>query len=296
MPDEPVVVAPVTPPATPPATEPVVAPTTPPPTYFGSDGALSEGWQGTLDESLREDSTLKRFNNVNDLAKSYVSVRGMVGKDTIAVPTDTSPKDEWDSYHLAGGRPSTVADYNLKTPDGFPEELATQAFPEGRIAKWQERFFEGGVSQKAADSFIAEFAQDILADYQTVLNDEKTARDALVAGLAKDWGGAYDQNKHLSDMALTEMAAGDMELQKRLSDKFGSDPDFIRGMGTLGGKFAEGKPPGYAAVPTPNDLQAQIDELMASPILVDLKSTPLQRKQVTDKIMILREKMTPATV
>ena len=271
-----------------PAPAPAPAPA---PVYFGNDGVLAEGWQSTMPEGYRDEPSLKTVNDTKVLAKMFVDTKRMVGKDTVVVPNDMSPKDEWDSYHIGGGRPETIADYNLKVPDGFPEDITNQAFPEGRIAKWQERFFAGGVSKKAADKFVQEFSQDILADYQSVIAAQESAMEELKKGLAADWGAAYEQKKHLGDVALTEAANGDMELQQRISAKFGNDPDFIRAMGNLGGKFAEGKAPGYAAIPTPNDLQDQINELMKSPVLVNPLSTPLQRKEITDKIMVLREKM-----
>ena len=273
-----------------PVVDPVVA-SVADPIYFGTDGVLNEGWQGTLSEELREDKTLQVFKNVGDLAKSYVSARGMIGKDTMAVPSDTSTEGEWQEYHKAGGRPETVEDYDLKAPEGFPEELATKIFPADRITKWKERFFKGGVSQKAARDFINEFAQDMLIDYKAVEQAKVTQKEELASGLATDWGAAFEQNKHLGNMVIVEGTAGDDEFKARLTEKFGNDPDFVRFSANLGKKFAEGKPPGFATIPTPNDYQDQIDALMADPLYT--KGTQVQRLRIADKLVALRKLQKP---
>ena len=259
--------------------------------YFGTDGTLVEGWQGTLDESLREEKSLSTFKTVGDLAKSFVSTKSMVGKNTMEVPTDASNEVVWDMYYKAGGKPETVADYNLKAPDGFPEEVMKQVFPKARLEAWQERFFKAGISKKAADQFIADFAQDTLADLQSVKQVEEQQMSELKTGLSLEYGAAYDQKKHIGNMAIEEGTKGDLEFKTRLTDKFGNDPDFIRYSINLGEKFAEGKPPNFANIPTPADYQTQIDEIMANPLYMN--GTTKERMKLAEQVMALRTKMKP---
>lgn len=290
-----------------PVVTPVVEPATPatpvtPTAFFGADGVLNKGWQGTLEEDLREDKSLLSFKSVGDLAKSFVNTKKMVGANVVAIPTDASTEGEWQEFHKAGGRPDTVADYNLGVPEGFPEEIKAQAFPDGRLDKWQERFFKGGVSKKAADAFIAEFAQDILADYKSMQQVEELAATELASGLATDWGAAYEQKKHLGNIAMNEAATSivggkpviNEEFKARLVQKAGNDPDIIRAFANLGEKFAEGKPPSFAAIPTPGDLQDQIDELRANPLLT--KGTQPERMKLANKLKVLYELKNPEPV
>lgn len=276
------------------ATEPA---TTEAPVYFNSDGTLKEGWQGTLPEGYREEKSLSTVNDTKILAKMFVDTKRMVGKDKIAIPTETSTEGEWAEYHKAGGRPDTKEDYNLKLPEGMAEEVSTLIFPEGRLAKWQERFFKGGTSKKAAEQYIADFTQDILADLQAKQQLEKQEMDELVRGLSTDWGAAYEQKKHLGNMAVNEgcsvMENGvnvvNQDFKARLVNKFGNDPDFIRYSSNLGAKFAEHKSPNFANVPTPSDLQTQIDKLEADPLY--LNGTREQRMKLAEQILALRTKI-----
>ena len=286
----PVVTAPV---VEPPATVPVIAPET---NYFGKDGVLSEGWQSTLPEGYRDEPSLKTVKDAKVLAKMFVDTKRMVGKDTIAIPTDTSPKDEWSEYYRHGGRPDTVEDYGLAVPEGFPPEFAEKVFPADRIAQWQQRFFDGGVSKKAASQFIAEFANDMLTDIQSMKQVEEAQLAELTSGLSTDWGAAFEQKKHFGNMAIEEGTNNDADFKTRITDKFGSDPDFVRFAANLGSKFSEGKSPEFTNIPTPSDLQTQIDELMASPVLLDRNSTVAQRAAITSRIMDLRNKMNPPEI
>ena len=273
---------------------PVVAPVAEPITSEYS----FDTWRQGLGEDIRDEKSLLSFKNAKDkdeltalMAKSFVMTKKMVGANVVAIPTDASTEGEWQEYHKAGGRPETVADYNLKTPDDFPQEIADQIFPSDRLSKWQDRFFKGGVSKKAADQFVADFANDMLADYKDIQITKEQAMTDLKSGLTADWGAAFEQNKHRGDMAITEGANGDFEFQQRISEKFGSDPDFVRFTANLGAKFAEGKPPGYDAIPSTSDMQDQIDTLMADPLY--LNGTTKQRMNIANKIMAIREKMKP---
>ena len=284
------VVAPMAEPVVVPVVEPVVAPVEPT-NFFGTDGVLNEGWRGTLEEELREDKSLMSFKTVGALAKSFVTTKKMVGQNVIAIPGDTSTEGEWQEYHKAGGRPETVADYNLKAPEGFPEDALEKVFPKARLEAWQERFFKGGVSQKAANQFIAEFANDMLTDIKAMQQAEETAKAELVSGLSTDWGAAFEQKKHLGNMAIVEGTAGDDEFKARLTSKFGDDPDFVRFAANLGGKFAEGKPPNFGNIPTPADYQTQIDTIRENPLY--LAGTQEQRMKLANQELEIRKKMNP---
>lgn len=282
------VVAPVTP-----AAEPAVAPVVET-QFFGTDGTLKEGWTSTLAEDIRDEKSLLSYKTIQDLAKSNVMTKKMVGANVIKVPGDTSTEGEWQEFHKAGGRPETVADYNLKAPEGFPEDALEQVFPKARLEAWQERFFKGGVSKDAADHFIAEFANDMAADLQALGLSKETAMAELKSTLATEWGAAFEQKKHLGNMAIEEGTTGDDEFKARLTEKFGNDPDFIKFASNLGGKFAEGKPPGFAAIPTPDQYQDQIDALMADPLYT--KGTQPQRMKIAEKIMAIRKLQKPESV
>ncbi len=268
--------------------------TTEAPVLFGEDGNFSENWTHTLtDSALHDDPTLKTIKNLDALAGITVRTKSMVGKDTMAIPNDTSSEADWDAYYSAGGRPDTVADYGLKAPEDFPAEVLEQVFPKAKLEAWQERFFKAGISKKTADQFIAAFAQDAITDLQTIKMAAEQQESELISGLSTDWGLAYDQKIHLGNLAIEEGTDGNAEFKARVVARVQKDPDLTRLLANLGSKFAEGKPANFGTIPTPADYQTQIDEIRANPLY--LNGTQDQRMKLANQELELRKKMKPET-
>jgi hypothetical protein len=271
----------------------VEAPVTEPSNFFGADGALNEGWQGSLDEDIRDEKSLMSFKNAKDLAKSYVMTKKMVGQNVIKMPSDTSTQGEWDEYHKAGGRPETAADYNLAAPEGMTPEVAAQVFPEARMEQWKQRLFDSGISQKAASKLIAEYGNDMATDLQASQHAKEEKVANVVSDLTAEWGAAYQQKMHYGDMAIDDFTGGDVDMQEKLA--YLRDDSLVVQLLAHFGKFlGEGKPPSHMAIPTPSDYQDQIDTLMADPLYT--KGTQPQRMKIANKILELKKKQLPEPV
>ena len=280
---EPVVAEPVVTPVV----EPVVPPVTPT-VFFGTDGALNEGWQGKLEEGLREEKSLAGFKTVNDLSKSFVMTKKMVGANVIPVPGEASTEIEWQEFHKAGGRPETVADYGLTRHESIPEDQYSQDYVDGL----QEILFKFGGSKKLADA-LKEYDDNFkIAQIASKAVEKETAMTELKSALVTKWGAAFEQRTHFGNMAIEEGTVGDDALKERLLAKpWINDPDFVEYSSNLGGKFSEGKPPGFGAIPTPSVYQDQIDALMEDPLYT--KGTQAQRMKIAEKIMAIRKLMKP---
>ena len=225
--------------------------------YVDDEGNLADGWHGILDEDLREEEpTLSRIKNIRTLAKSMVQARKMIGKDHIPKPNENSTDAEWEAYYKAGGMPETAADYNITRPDDFPEEM----FDPQKAVEATELFHKLGLSTKQANALYEWDLARTKAGYEKMQQAEADARESATANLMKEWGQAYEQKKHLGNVALEQAAGGDEGFKARIVNKYGNDPDFIKIMANLGGKFAEHGDVQIAMIPTPMDLKDQIRE------------------------------------
>lgn len=232
-----------------------------------ADGTLREGWLDSLDEKYREEPYLKEVKNIKGMASSVVSARSMVGKDKIAKPNENSSEEDWEAYHIAGGRPDTAGDYNIVRPEDFPEEhwnndIALAA---------QDLFHKIGLSSKQALALMEFNNGNVMAAAKVQAEAIIANRQAIKDGLFKDWGTAYPQKEHQGNYAIDKGTEGDPEFKARLTAKFGDDPDFIRYSSNLGGKFAEHGDIVASHIPTPGDIQTQIDEIMAKPAYTNEK-------------------------
>lgn len=254
---------PVTPPAEP-ATAPPEPPATPIP-LADAEGKLRDGWLEQMDEKYRSEPFLKETKNIQTLVSSTISARSMVGKDKIARPNENSSDEEWEAFHVAGGRPETAADYNIVRPDDFPEEH----WKDELAMKWMERFHKAGLNPKQVAYLSGEHNADILEAI-------KTQNDAIIAyqqeskdSLFKRWGAAYEPKMHQGNYAVEKGAGGDAEFKNKLLNmklegggRLGDNAIFSEFTSNLGGKFAEHGDIVESKVSTPADIQAEINKEM----------------------------------
>jgi hypothetical protein len=231
------------------------------------NGVLRDGWLDSIDEDLREESYLKEAKDVQSLARSTVHARRMVGKDKMVIPNEDSGDEVWDAYHKIGGRPDTALDYGFKRPDDFPEEHWDDEF----MTKAQDILHKGGASKKLADDLLALNIESSKAALEKQRQQEEYNLDEINKKLDVEWGLARDQKMHLGNIAVVEGTKNkdgtvDEERKARILEKVNADPDLIWFASNLGGKFSEHGVIHDTGIPTPGDLQAQIDEEMAKPV------------------------------
>lgn len=243
--------------------EPVVSePTAEPVSFIGEDGNFTPNWREGLDEDIRNDACFNKYKDFNSLAKGLAHANRMIGKDKTAIPDDTFTEDQWNDFHKAGGRPDSAVDYNLVRPDDFPEEL----FDVKAVSSAQELFFKLGISQSQAQGLLEfDLARGLDASNNKNMSDEAASQE-VVDNLHRKWGNAFEQKKHLGNLAVDKGAGGDVELKQRVLEKFGNDFDLIEIFSNVGSLFAEhGAVNPNEGIPTPGDIKQQIDKLMSHP-------------------------------
>jgi len=258
--------------------------TTPVP-IIGEDGKFTENWRETLPEDIREEKCLQTFGDIQGMSKSLVHALRTVGKDKITVPSETATDEEWGEYYKAGGRPDTAADYNFAKPDDFPEELYSQDYAN----EVQDIFFKFGGSKKLATALFAHNLGYVLKQAKAKNDADDFDLKEVEDGLYRDWGNAYEQKKHLGNVAIERGVAGDEEFKARLVEKFGKNPDFVRFASNIGSKFAEHGDIAVTGIPTPQEMDAKIKEEMAKDSYTNPKH-PNHKNQVLLVARLFREK------
>ena len=248
-------------------------------------GELKEGWRDTLPEDIKAEKVFDRVSNFEGIMKSLASAERMVGKDKIAIPNETSTDADWEQFHRAGGRPETPQDYNLTVPEDFPEGVYTKE----RMEETQNFFHKLGLSSKQAAA-IMEYDQNIARGFlqaheQQIQMDREESKNKLFVL----WGNAYEQRIHFGNVTVNEGCAGNEELKSNVVEKFGDDPDFIQFTSNLGAKFTERGAIQAANIPTPGDIQKQIDEAMNTEAYKNGKH-PGHKQQVEYVAKLFRDK------
>ncbi len=251
------------------------------------DGKLAKGWtQKLADESLRGDKTLESFTHLDGISKSMVHVRRQVPMDKTAIPTDHFSDADWDAFHKAGGKPETAGDYNITRPDDFPEEHWRSK--EG-IEAVQDFFHSIGLSQKHADMIVAFNNAEVLSKVQDIQNDSEYLQNTRSDRRAELWGSATNQRVNWSQKALdlgtedftTEEIEAVAEMVNNEKNTSGNGGHILlqRMLSNIGSKFAEHGIVEDPNIPTPGDIQDEVDKATQHPAFMDAKH-PLHEKQV----------------
>jgi len=173
----------------------------------------------------------KKFTSVQALAKSYANLERQIGNSNkVAIPSDHSTKEEWDSYYNRLGRPETPDGYELAKPEGLDEKL----WSEDEVKDYAGMAHKLGLTKSQAAELAKWQAERIggaATKHTEALEQLKTE---AVTALKKEWGAEYEANVQAAKKGA--MIAGGEEL---VNHPLANDPIFIRAMAKIGAMVKE---------------------------------------------------------
>lgn len=190
-------------------------------------------WYSSLPEDLRTNATLHGIRGVEDLARAYVGVHGLLGKDPsrlVELPADDAGQR---ALFQKLGLPEKPEDYKLAdVPEVGEHGKAT-----GDAAKWlAQTAHEIGILPSQAQALFEKYAGQVHAAEQAVLAKQAETANANVAALQAELGQAFDQ-----EVAAANVAARKFGLVEALNDAgVGTNPAVIKALAALGKTLAEG--------------------------------------------------------
>jgi hypothetical protein len=214
----------------------------------------------TLSEDIQTEPSLQNIQDVNQLAKGFVSAQRMVGADKIAIPTKNSTPEDWQGVFTKLGLPESPDKYGVNYDLG-----------EGMSSEPVNNFL--ATAHKVG--MLPNQVQAIL-DYYTGLETssaEKTKADIELAKvnseteLRKEFGLAYADKVNQANNVFKNFFAKDMaELKLEDGTPVGSHPGFIRALAELSKNFNEddikaGQETTGAL--TPNEAATEINKVLA---------------------------------
>lgn len=216
-----------TPPAEKPKTEPASADNSASGAKQKSDAQLAP-WGDQLSRETRENAEivkgLAKFKSIDDLAKSYHELSGMIGSRVSIPGKDASPEDRA-AFWAKIGRPETADKYGFKQDDPTAKEFAQAVFEAGLTdeqAKSVYNYFTG-----LAEKAIRGQAEQLAAQ------EEKTEAD-----LKAKYKDKYPEKVEHLKRALT--AFGSPELTKVLnSSGLAFHPALVEAFMSIGERMGE---------------------------------------------------------
>jgi hypothetical protein len=212
------------------------------------------GYTGQFDKEAMKDlqarlSKDKGFaeklpKGLSDLYRQYAASLDLA--DRVMLPGKDDPKEVWDRYYKAIGRPDSPDGYVLKKPD-LPKGVGYSETLEKGFRSWM---FANGISQQNAEKIFADYNKIVVDNHNAAMKAQietlqKQASNAN-AVLAKDYGEKFPENMQFMQKALgkfmTEGAMAKIKSAKLPSGiTLDNDPDFIKGWVEIGKAMSDEK-------------------------------------------------------
>ena len=183
-----------------------------------------------IDESIRNDPSLKTYKDINGMAKSLINAQRMVGADKIVVPGSSATEDDWQQIYGKLGRPETA--------DGY--ELSFKTVGEDNAEWFKNTAHSLGLSQQQATKLLDAYGSRMNETSSTSEEDLERHRVALETDLKKEWGDQFENNMKQANNVLDEFGFADLtEMPMADGKKLGDNPEVIKLFHSIGGFIAE---------------------------------------------------------
>lgn len=174
----------------------------------------------TLPEELRGNESLSRFNSVEDLAKSFVETKSLVGQSIRIPPEEAGPEARNEFLtKLVNNAPEVMLKPNFSEEDqseefwktlGKPDEYALPEgveFPEEVVRDLTGFAEKSNLTKAQFDTLMTE----MFTSHQSLLGTQKEQFDADHSDLRAKWGMAYDQRIAAAKRANEELYGGNRD-------------------------------------------------------------------------------------
>jgi hypothetical protein len=221
-----------------------------------------QSFVSSLPEDLQGEASLQSFQDVGQLAKSYVHSQRMIGQDKIAIPGKNATEEDWKQVYQKLGVPESADKYDVKYT--VQEGASDQPVKD----------FLGHAHKMGLLPHQAQGILDYYTQLETTGREEINKQNALSLQnsqeqLRKDFGLAYDKEVSKANTMFNKFFQNELK-DVTLAD--GSNilnhPGFVKSLAKLSNSFTEdnisgGQDEGGAM--TPDQAEKEINKILADP-------------------------------
>ena len=185
----------------------------------------------TLPDGLGREPSLRNFDSVDKLAKSYVHAvkkMGVPPEQVLRVPTD---EVSWTDTYNALGRP--------ESPEGY--DLSGYEDGESDYSGFRKMAHDAGLNQTQSEIILDTLKNEYLNNQEQYDNARESQEVDGLKSLQKDWGPEFNKNLNLAQRVFNRFADKDT-LDYIEETGVGNNPNMIKMLARSGEAFSEGGP------------------------------------------------------
>lgn len=213
-----------------------------------------------LNAEFSSHPSIQKFNgDVNNLAKSYLSLEQLMGQGRVTIPKDANDNVAWEAYDKAFNVPAKPEDYKLTAKDGFEYDSAM----------FTKLMRDNHIAPAAAQNILNAFADTMAEIKQTEDAAIEAQYNETTSALKKEWGAAYSQNLKIASSTLAKFCETKEEYA-HIERLIGNDISAIKILHKIGSSISEGNLGGFEGQvsgfsKTPSEAKAEFDRIMNDP-------------------------------
>lgn len=164
------------------------------------------------------------------LAKGYVNLEKLLGRDKVPAPLNDEDAEGWDRWYKASGRPEKPDEYDFKRPDKLPEGISYDDDAEKNFRQWAHA---NGLNKRQATNLYEGYVKHQVERHGAFHVSQVQARQEVENSLKREHGAQYEGFLTGARTAITQYA--DPEFRQYLEQTgLGNDPRMIRIFGRIG--------------------------------------------------------------
>ncbi len=221
-------------------------------------------WWESLPDDLKSEPTVQRYKSTEEAIRGLVNANKLIGKKRIAMPTADAPKEEWEEFYSAIGRPESPDKYEINI-QGADEDVLNEfkriahekGFTQQQI-EGIEKFWEG-FQQKAVERIDQQIEQ---------------LKETALTELKKEWGNNFDSEIEVARKAVETLC--DEEQKELINAGLGNDPRVIRLFNRIGKMLGEDKlTPGTGRGGFTIDAKSELAKMKNDPKFIEALQDPM---------------------
>jgi hypothetical protein len=218
---------------------------------------VSKNWFDELDPDLKNHPSITKFKDPKGLAKSYVELQKMIGKDKIAIPNEKSTPQEWSEFYQKVGRPDEMTGY--EAPDiEMPEEIKMRA---ESLEAFKAKAHELGLTKKQFAELYALQSEITQTTFNQQVEEAQKMKENTETELRKEWGAAFDKKIDSAQKLINTFFKG-KELHKAFT-VLSNDRGFVSAMSDIAEKLGEDNISGTSRMTmTPKEAQSSMNQML----------------------------------
>lgn len=252
-----------------------------------NDSASSAGsnWYDTLGDDFKANPSIQKFKSPTDLAKSYVNLEKMIGKDKVVLPNEKSTPEELNAFYNKLGKPQDISGY--KTPE-LQIENKELLMKEQTLEAFKKKAHDLNLTDKQFAELYGFYHELNIESFNGFQQSQIDSRAKSETELRREWGNAYDSKVDSAQQVVNKYfkdAASNPGFNLLVNDV-----NFIKAMASIAESMREDGITGVTrSVLTPGEAQSQLNEIIGNTKHPFHDNTHPEHRAAIDKFISLQQ-------